>query len=215
MKKTVLFLLATIVFLGCASVQASSLIVNGSFESPSVDGSWSTFANGDVPGWYNSQNNDGTEIDYTAILGIPAYNDGGDQSMEVNGATYDTISQDVTGLTVGDWYILSWAYAARPNYGSQQVEVTFGGQPVKTISGGGSGNSSSNWTLYSVAVLATDTTETLSFAAVDMSACRGKSDGGNEIDAVSLVPTPEPSSVLLLGTGLASLLLALKRKQKS
>jgi hypothetical protein len=53
----------------------------------------------------------------------------------------------------------------------------------------------------------------LSFAAVSLPG--GSSGVGNEVDAVSLVPVPEPSSILLLGAGLAGLLFALKRKQKA
>ena len=185
----------------------ANLVVNGSFEAPSVGGGWNLFANGSVPGW--TSNNNELEIDYTPILsgaGTSAYD--GAQSAEVDGSTFDTLSQTVSGLTVGARYTLSWAYGSRPGSGPQQLDVSLGGTPVATNTSDGSGNAVV-WTPNAYTVVATATSETLSFAALDVG---GAPSVGNELDAVSLAAVPEPASLCLLGSGLLGLRL-LRRKR--
>ncbi len=193
--------------LASAGPARADLVTNGSFEAPSVGGSWNLFPNGSVPGW--TSNNNEIEIDYTPILsgaGTPAYD--GAQSAEVDGTTFDTLSQTVSGLTVGGTYTLSWAYGSRPGSGPQQLDVSFGGSPVATNTSDGSGNSVA-WASNSYTVVANATSETLSFAAVNVG---GAPAVGNELDAVSLTAIPEPASLCLLGSGLLGLPL-LRRKR--
>ena len=190
-----------------ASSARAGLIVNGSFEAPYVGpGSpydpfdFNIYPNGGVPGW--TSNNNETEIDYTQqAIGYPAYD--GIQSLELNGSTFDTISQTITGLVPGQEYRLSWAYGVRAGYGPQQANIIFGGVTVATDSTNGIFTGPGGWTLNTVDVTATATSEVLSFQAVDTSGLGGSPGGGNEIDAVSLVPAavPEPSSLALLSLG--------------
>ena len=197
---------SVLIWCGSAQLNASSLIVNGSFETPSVGGAWAGIANGGIPGW-TSNDPTGTEIDYTQILGGPAY--AGVQSLEVDGYAFDTVTQTVTGLTPGQEYQLSWAYGVRPTSGPQQLVVSFGGNVITTDStqGGGFG-----WTLNTFRFFATGTSEDLVFAAVDTSATGGNSKIGNEIDAVSLDAVPEPGTLPLLLSGLGVLAYLWRRK---
>jgi len=208
--------LAASILIWCGSVQlnATSLIVNGSFETPSVAGGqgWAGFANGDIPGWTSNDTGDasgpgGTEIDLTSILSMPAYD--GVQSLEVDGWGFDTVTQTVTGLTPGQEYLLSWAYGVRPGSGPQQLVVSFGGNVITTDS---TGNSQSVWNLNTFKVVATGTSEDLVFAAVDTSATGGNSKVGNELDAVSLEAIPEPATLPLLLTGIGLLAFLWQRK---
>ena len=46
------------------------------------------------------------ELDYSPSIGLPCY-DSACQNLEVNADTFDTVSQTVSGLTVGAKYTLS------------------------------------------------------------------------------------------------------------
>lgn len=213
MKNLLLVLvLATIATISAATASAgtTNLIENGSFDSPIVGTNWAIFANGGVPGW--TSNNNEIEIDYTPILGLPCYSGtGGCQSMEVDGTTFDTISQTVTGLTLGENYVLSWGYGDRPGSGPQQLDVSFGGNLVTSDIGSGSGT----WSANSVIVTADATSEVLSFAAIDTSAIGGNPPVGNEVGDVSLTAAPEPASLALLSAGLVTLGLTRRRSSNS
>jgi hypothetical protein len=207
LKLSGLYILAALVLAGSGAgeLQATNLIVNGSFETPNVGTFWANFANGAVLGWNDTSGSDGIEIDFSPVVGGPAYD--GNQSMEVDATTFDTVSQTVNGLTVGQQYLLFWAYGDRPGSGPQQLDVYFGGNLVTIDSDTAAtdGNASLVWFPQSFIATATSTSEVLSFAAVNVG---GLSSYGNEIDGVSLQSIPEPATLLLLAPGLIGLLFA-------
>jgi hypothetical protein len=111
------------------------------------------------------------------------------------------VDQLVNGLVVGQTYDLSFAYGDRPGSGDQQMQVWFGGSLV-TLDSDSLNNSSLLWFPQTFVVTATSASEVLSFVGLPDS---GLLSYGNEVDAVSLTQTPEPSSLILLGTGLGLL----------
>ena len=215
MKRFGLFVVAVLVFGlgGAARSNATDLIVNGSFALPDVGGNWSMFSNGLVPGWYTTDPASDIEIDNPAVFGggSSAYEED-KQSLEVNAYNPKDVYQTITGLTAGKTYVLSWAYGDRPGSGSQEMQVYFGPSgtllpadlvttDVDTYAGT---NSTLVWIPNSFVVTATSTTEVLSFNGVAFPG-EGSPSYGNEIDAVSLMAAPEPSTLLLLASGLGLL----------
>ncbi len=170
---------------------ATDLIVNGDFAVPYLGGGYSQ--TNSVPGWTDAT--DTVEVGYSPIYGLSCAT-ASCQNLEVNSNTFDTVTQTVTGLTVGSTYDLSYLYGGRPGGGPQSLAVSFGGDLLTTDTG-----SLGVWTPNTFKVVATSTSETLSFASSDVG---GLPSYGNEITAVSLssaVPEPATWAMMLLGLG--------------
>jgi hypothetical protein len=215
---------------GSTKSNATSLIVNGDFGSPDVGGNWGDFASiGGVPGW--STNGNGIEIDDPAVFGggsTASPGNGSGQSLEINYDFPEDVYQTVTGLTVGQKYILGWAYGDRPDSGDEEMQVFFGGSLVGGTPTGGTlvgtdydhlngSNPSVLWFQNYAIVTATSSSELLSFDGLDYPGYtnNGGPSYGNEIDNVTLINTPEPSTWLLLLSGLSLLgLVFAKQRQR-
>src|ERR1700722_12993352 len=100
------------------AAHAASLINDGDFSNPNQNGGYSIYSAG-INGWVND-NGDGVEIGNSAIYGLACEN-AGCQNLEVNANTFDTDSQTVTGLVVGDTYDLSFLYGERSSGGPQML----------------------------------------------------------------------------------------------
>jgi len=129
----------------------------------------------------------------------------------VNAYNPETVSQTITGLVDGQQYTLTWEYGGRPGAGGEEsMSVLLGGNQIATDSSGivsqltWSGNS------YTF-VAGPGGTETLSFV--------GLAPGPRQYLLwqrsydVALVATPEPSTWLLLFSGLCLLGYAVRRQQ--
>ena len=183
------------------SFAGTNLVVNGDFSSPALTpGGWGLFANGTVAGWTTTDPAGLIEIDTPAAIG-PGKNPWSAQSLEVNANNPETVQQTITGLTVGQLYWVEWSYGDRPGSGDESMQVWLGGQllttDIDTLS-----NSSLVWTNNGFEIVATSTSETLSFVGLPDS---GSPSYGNEVTDVSLIATPEPSTWLLMLSGIGLL----------
>ncbi len=128
-----------------------------------------------------------------------------------------TISQTLTGLTVGTNYLVTFDWAtgqlqSRSGATTDKVAVTLGGQSFTTAVVSDASGGSTPWLQQSFLYKATSATETLSFLA------EGTPTGLPPmvaLDGVSMVAAPEPSSIALLGAGLCLIGFAYRRRRKS
>jgi hypothetical protein len=218
MKRFGLFVVAGLVFglAGAVPSNAGSinLVTNGAFNtSPALSpGGWGLYTNGQVAGWTTTDSGGQIEIDTVGAIGPGSdqYLAGGEtQTLEVNANNPEDVQQTITGLTVGQTYVLSWDYGDRPGSGPESMQVWLNGVLV-TVNSDNRNNSVLEWNGNDFVITATSTSELLSF---DGLADSGIASYGNEVAAVSLIATPEPATWLLMLSGIGLLGFALWRQR--
>ena len=214
MKRFGVFVAAALVFgfVGAIPSHAGqiNLVTNGNFTTPTPlsPGGWGLFSNGTISGWTTNDPGGNIEIDTAGAIG-PGTDPFSTNSLEVNANNPETVSQTITGLVVGQSYTVNYDYGDRPGSGPESMTVSVGGAPLGTNTDPG-GNSSLQWHGDSYLFVATGTTETLSFTGLPDT---GLASYGNEVTNVSLYATPEPSTWLLMLSGLGLLGFAVARKR--
>jgi hypothetical protein len=198
-KKMVL--LAAAILIAMVGSASANLITNGSFEDPALsNGSWTIFAN--IPGWTGT--NAGIEV-RNNVAGIA---EDGNNFVELDSNSNSGMYQTVTTVA-SSTYTLSYYYAPRQNvaFESNYIELYFDGKLIDSISG--YSTSDNAWSLRSFTVTGTGN-DTIKFMAA------GTDDSyGGSIDNVSMnAAVPEPTSLLLFGTGIFGIGMAAWRKRK-
>jgi large repetitive protein len=173
--------------IGSTPVSAAStdLVVNGSFENPSIwkGNPFVTYYAGStaMPGWTVG----GNSVDLTGENYWDA--EDGDQSVDLSGYAPGSVSQTIS-TTPGANYTLTWYMAGNPICGQpvKTMHVLWNGTLVDSPSFDDSGHSvtSMGWTQEQLNVTATGASSVVEFADAtpDMSRC------GSTLDNVSLVP---------------------------
>lgn len=190
----------------------ANLLSNGSFETPDINSGWGVYSS--IDGWETAWGN-GIEIQTSGTV-VNAQD--GDQYVELDshgGNSNSAMVQEITGLTVGADYTLSFWYQPRTsqgafNFNDNGIDV-YWGNPAEQI------DSISNefrvadtdWTEYVYTLTATDENMILGFVADGL-----ENTLGGFIDNVSLTSVPEPASIAMFGLGLAALGLSRRKEAK-
>jgi hypothetical protein len=191
----------------CAGVTASpalastNLVTNGYFSQPDpstyIHGDWTESAS--IPGW-TSNTTDTIETGLNSTYGLGSYL-GSTTNLELNDNTWGSISQTITGLTVGETYDLTFGYGIRQDAGVQQMVVSIGGAPLGTLNA--PNEPTSSWHAEYYAFTATAASEILTFTSNVTTG--GNPAEGNELTAVSLTALPEPMTWALMLVGFAGI----------
>jgi hypothetical protein len=204
-------LLVTLALAGTAAANANPVILNGSFSGPvggytyqpstvtgwSFNGGTGVQANGSAWGFSNAPGSSGQSAflqSYIGPLNAPA----GDPSS--------SIAQNVTGLTSGDTYALSFYLEQRPGYGANPVTVSIDGVTLAVATP----PENDTWTKYTEDFTYNGGSDVLSFSVTGSGV--GPYDNDTGLADVSIAATPEPGTLLMLGTGLFGFAAFARRK---
>ena len=161
---------------------ASSVVCDGGFEDPVINGPYATYTAG---GHFGPWVVDSGSVDIEGGSDVAAAE--GSQSLDLNGTGPGGVHQDVA-TSAGTTYALQFSYAANPTCGSQAAHlgVLWNGSPVAQIdvSSDGHTKASPGWQQsQQYSVTATGSSSRLSFAS------GGPSDPcGPMVDAIAATP---------------------------
>lgn len=201
--------LASTVALGATSANATVSIVNGSFEAASFDpGTFTTLGMGStaITGWVVG----GLGVDYIGSYWQAA---DGNRSIDLSGNDKGSISQMLTGLTIGQLYSVTFALAGNPDGGgSTKVAVASDGGSQSSVFNflqGGNTKTNMGWVDQTFNFTATGTSANLTFSATQNDAY------GPALDNVRIsggVPEPAVWMMMIAGFGLVGATLRRDRR---
>lgn len=197
--------------LGATASYADVSIINGSFENASLDpGVFTTLGTGStaITGWTVG----GLGIDYIGTYWQAA---DGERSIDLSGNDKGSISQMLTGLTIGQSYDVFFALAGNPDGGAatKVAVASDGGSQSSVFFFPQAGNTKSDmgWTQQLFNFTATDTTANLTFSATLNDAY------GPALDNVSIAAVPEPATwaMMIMGFGIVGMMARSTRRTRA
>ena len=195
--------------LGAQSAYAVT-ITNGSFETGSINpGSFTFLSSGStvIDGWTVGG---AGGVDY---IGTYWTSSDGNRSVDLSGGGIGSVSQQLTGMTVGQEYTISFDLAGNPAGGplvkGLEVSVDAMGGGLFTFNTTGATLSNMGWITQTVTFIATASSATLTFLS------QNNTSFGPALDNVSIAATPIPGALLLFGSALGGMgFLGYRRKKQ-
>ena len=185
--------------LGAQSAYAVT-ITNGSFETGSINpGSFTFLSSGStvIDGWTVGG---AGGVDYIGTYWTSA---DGNRSVDLSGGGIGSVSQQLTGMTVGQEYTISFDLAGNPAGGplvkGLEVSVDAMGGGLFTFNTTGATLSNMGWITQTVTFIATASSATLTFLS------QNNTSFGPALDNVSIAATPIPGALLLFGSALGGM----------
>jgi len=185
------------ILLGAQSAYAVS-ITNGSFETGTNPGGFTFLSAGstNITGWTVGG---AGGVDYIGTYWTAS--DGG-RSVDLSGGGIGGVSQQLSGLTIGQEYTVSFDLAGNPAGipSTKHLAVsTTGGAELFTFDTSGKSLTDMGWTTFTYVFVATAATDTLAFLSGD------NTSYGPALDNVTIAATPIPGAILLFGSALGGM----------
>lgn len=193
MKKNQIISVVSVIVVIFAGSSARAALINGSFETGTDPGSYTTLNPGatDITGWIITG-----QIDY---IGTYWQASDGNRSLDLTGLSAGSIQQDIDTV-IGTTYIVTFDMAGNPDGlpNIKQLALEAVGVDAQTFNFDVTGCTSSNmgWQTQQWSFVASATTTTIKFTSLI-----GDTGWGPALDNVAVTAVPAPGTIALVGIG--------------